>query len=146
MSPACHQRFFSRLRSSTLTSSVTAAATAGAHADEEQQIESLAPIVITSKAERNYASALCSMFAVALLVVSLSDYRWFWLNGGLCNSKFLGLNMFFTVGKLFIISMPVAWNSSAPLNDIYQFKPNANTGETLDGHHLAPRTLFVMSF
>ena len=130
MSPACHQRFFSRLRSYALPSSLVVVAAARPHADDEQQIESLAPIVTTSKVERNYASALCSMFAVALLVVSLSDYRWFWLNGGLCNSKFLGLNMFFTVGKLFVIPMPVAWNSSAPLNDIYQFKPNANTGET----------------
>jgi hypothetical protein len=78
--------------------------------------------------ERNYASALCSMFAIATLAVSLFDYRWFWLNGGRCSSKYLSLSMFFTVGKLFLIRTPVPWDSSAPLNDIYQFKPNDYTG------------------
>jgi hypothetical protein len=67
------------------------------------------------------------MFAVATLAVSLSDYRWFWLNGGICNSKYIGLNMFFTIGKLFIIRTPIPWDQSAPMNDIYQFKPNDYT-------------------
>lgn len=74
--------------------------------------------------ERNYASASCSMFAIAALAVSLSDYRWFWLNGGLCNSKYIGLSMFFAVGKLYVVRVPVPWDPSAPMNEIYQFKPN----------------------
>lgn len=78
--------------------------------------------------ERNYASASCSMFAIAALAVSLSDYRWFWLNGGLCNSKYIGLSMFFAVGKLYVIRVPVPWDPSAPMNDIYQFKPNDYMG------------------
>jgi hypothetical protein len=78
--------------------------------------------------ERNYASAICSMFAVATLVVSLWDHRWFWLYGGICNTKYVGLNMFFSIGKLFILRAPVPWDSSAPMNDIYQFKPNDYTG------------------
>ena len=49
---------------------------------------------ILKRYERNYISASCSMFAIATLAVSLSDYRWFWLNGGLCNSKYIGLSMF----------------------------------------------------
>lgn len=68
------------------------------------------------------------MFAVATLAVSLSDYRWFWLHGGLCNTRYLGLNTFFAVGKLFVIVAPVPWNPSAPMNDIYQFKPDDDTG------------------
>ena len=78
--------------------------------------------------ERNYVSASCSMFAIASLAVSLSDYRWLWLNGGLCNSKYIGLSMFFTVGKLFVVRAPVPWDSSAPMNEIYQFKPNDYMG------------------
>lgn len=78
--------------------------------------------------ERNYASASCSMFAIAALAVSLSDYRWFWLNGGLCNSKYIGLSMFFAVGKLFVVRAPIPWDPSAPMNDIYQFKPNDYMG------------------
>lgn len=78
--------------------------------------------------ERNYASASCSMFAIAALAVSLSDYRWFWLNGGLCNSKYIGLSMFFAVGKLFVVRAPVPWDPSAPMNEIYQFKPNEYMG------------------
>jgi hypothetical protein len=79
---------------------------------------------ILKRYERNYASASCSMFAIAALAVSLSDYRWFWLNGGLCNSKYIGLSMFFAVGKLFVVRAPVQWDPSAPMNEIYQFKPN----------------------
>ena len=82
--------------------------------------------------ERNYASASCSMFAIAALAVSLSDYRWFWLNGGLCNSKYIGLSMFFAVGKLFVSRVPVAWDPAAPMNEIYQFKPNDYMGELSD--------------
>jgi hypothetical protein len=78
--------------------------------------------------ERNYASASCSMFAIAALAVSLSDYRWFWLNGGLCNSKYIGLSMFFAVGKLFVVRAPIPWDPSAPMNEIYQFKPNDYMG------------------
>lgn len=78
--------------------------------------------------ERNYASASCSMFAIAALAVSLSDYRWFWLAGGLCNSKYIGLSMFFAVGKLFVVRAPVPWDPSAPMNEIYQFKPNDYMG------------------
>jgi hypothetical protein len=83
---------------------------------------------ILKRYERNYASASCSMFAIAALAVSLSDYRWFWLNGGPCNSKYIGLSMFFAVGKLFVIRVPVPWDSSAPINEIYQFKPNDYMG------------------
>ncbi|CAF1370385.1 unnamed protein product [Rotaria magnacalcarata] len=79
---------------------------------------------IIKRYERNYISASCSMFAIAALAVSLSDYRWFWLNGGLCNSKYIGLSMFFAVGKLFVVRAPVPWDPSASMNDIYQFKPN----------------------
>lgn len=79
---------------------------------------------ILKRYERNYASATCSMFAIAALAVSLSDYRWFWLNGGLCNSKYIGLSMFFAVGKLFVVRAPVPWDPTAPMNEIYQFKPN----------------------
>ena len=86
------------------------------------------PASILKRYERNYASATCSMFAIAALAVSLSDYRWFWLNGGLCNSKYIGLSMFFAVGKLFVIRVPVPWDPSAPMNDIYQFKPNDYMG------------------
>lgn len=86
-----------------------------------------APSII-KRYERNYASASCSMFAIAALAVSLSDYRWFWLNGGLCNSKYIGLSMFFAVGKLFVIRVPVPWDPSAPINEIYQFKPNDYMG------------------
>ena len=82
----------------------------------------------TKRYERNYASASCSMFAIAALAVSLSDYRWFWLNGGLCNSKYIGLSMFFAVGKLFVVRVPVPWDPSAPMNEIYQFKPNDYMG------------------
>ena len=85
----------------------------------------------TKRYERNYASASCSMFAIAALAVSLSDYRWFWLNGGLCNSKYIGLSMFFAVGKLFVVRIPVPWDSSAPMNEIYQFKPNDYMGKCL---------------
>jgi len=107
MSPPNHNRFFSHIRS---------------------YINSLRNSnQININKERNYASAICSMFAVATLVVSLSDYRWFWLNGGVCNSKYIGLNMFFSIGKLFIIRTPIPWDSSAPMNDIYQFKPNDYT-------------------
>lgn len=84
---------------------------------------------ILKRYERNYASASCSMFAIAALAVSLSDYRWFWLNGGLCNSKYIGLSMFFAVGKLFVIRAPVPWDPSAPMNEIYQFKPNDYMGK-----------------
>ncbi len=108
MSPPIHNRFFSRLRSYI--------------------ISSRNPNRINVNKERNYASAVCSMFAVATLVVSLFDYRWFWLRGGVCNSKYIGLNMFFAIGKLFIIRAPIPWDSSAPMNDIYQFKPNDHTG------------------
>ncbi|CAF1259205.1 unnamed protein product, partial [Adineta ricciae] len=87
------------------------------------RIRSSAPSII-KRYERNYASASCSMFAIAALAVSLSDYRWFWLNGGLCNSKYIGLSMFFAVGKLFVVRVPVPWDPSAPINEIYQFKPN----------------------
>lgn len=79
---------------------------------------------ILKRYERNYASATCSMFAIAALAVSLSDYRWFWLNGGLCNSKYIGLSMFFAVGKLFVVRAPVPWDPTAPMNEIYQFNPN----------------------
>lgn len=79
--------------------------------------------------ERNYASATCSMFAIAALAVSLSDYRWFWLTGGLCNSKYIGLSMFFAVGKLFVVRAPVPWDATAPMNEIYQFKPNDYMGK-----------------
>ncbi|CAF0924586.1 unnamed protein product [Adineta steineri] len=107
MSPINYTRFFSRLRSYVISSR---------NSNQEN--------LIRNKHERNYASAVCSMFAVAILAVSLSDYRWFWLRGGLCSSKFIGLNMFFAVGKLYVIQAPVPWNPSAPMNDIYQFKPN----------------------
>ena len=85
-------------------------------------------ISVLKRYERNYASASCSMFAIAALAVSLSDYRWFWLNGGLCNSKYIGLSMFFAVGKLFVVRAPVPWDPSAPMNEIYQFKPNDYMG------------------
>jgi hypothetical protein len=84
---------------------------------------------ILKRFERNYASASCSMFAIAALAVSLSDYRWFWLNGGLCNSKYIGLSMFFAVGKLFVVRAPVPWDPSAQMNEIYQFKPNDYMGK-----------------
>jgi hypothetical protein len=87
---------------------------------------------ILKRYERNYASASCSMFAIAALAVSLSDYRWFWLNGGLCNSKYIGLSMFFAVGKLFVVRAPVQWDPSAPMNEIYQFKPNDYMGKSLN--------------
>jgi hypothetical protein len=86
---------------------------------------------ILKRYERNYASASCSMFAIAALAVSLSDYRWFWLNGGLCNSKYIGLSMFFAVGKLFVVRAPVPWDPSAQMNEIYQFKPNDYMGKFL---------------
>jgi len=108
MSPPNSNQFFSRIRSYIASSR-----------NSNQ---------ININKERNYASAVCSMFAVALLAVSLSDYRWFWLNGGVCNSKYIGLNMFFSIGKLFIIRVPIPWDTSAPMNDIYQFKPNDYTG------------------
>ena len=109
MSPPIHQRFFSRVRS---------------YANSLRFSNQ-----INLNKERNYLSAICSMFAVATLAVSLSDYRWFWLSGGVCNSKYVGLNMFFTIGKLFIIRTPIPWDASAPMNDIYQFKPNDYTGK-----------------
>lgn len=84
---------------------------------------------ILKRYERNYISASCSMFAIAALAVSLSDYRWFWLNGGLCNSKYIGLSMFFAVGKLFVVRAPVPWDPSAPSNEIFQFKPNDYMGK-----------------
>ncbi len=87
---------------------------------------------ILKRYERNYASASCSMFAIAALAVSLSDYRWFWLNGGLCNSKYIGLSMFFAVGRLYVIRVPVSWDPSAPMNEIYQFKPNDYMGKCLN--------------
>jgi hypothetical protein len=90
------------------------------------------PSSILKRYERNYASASCSMFAIAALAVSLSDYRWFWLNGGLCNSKYIGLSMFFAVGKLFVIRVPVSWDPSAPMSEIYQFKPNDYMGKCLN--------------
>jgi hypothetical protein len=107
MSPPIHHRFFSHLRSYIISLRYSNQ--------------------INLNKERNYLSAICSMFAVATLAVSLSDYRWFWLNGGICNSKYIGLNMFFTIGKLFIIRTPIPWDQSAPMNDIYQFKPNDYT-------------------
>ncbi len=108
MTPSAHHQFFSRLRSYIIS------------------LRNLNQINLNK--ERNYLSAICSMFAVATLAVSLSDYRWFWLNGGVCNSKYIGLNMFFTIGKLFIIRTPIPWDTSAPMTDIYQFKPNDYTG------------------
>ncbi|CAF0744566.1 unnamed protein product [Rotaria sordida] len=101
---------------------------------EEQNLVSQPIIPITTRVhssssilkryERNYISASCSMFAIAALAVSLSDYRWLWLNGGLCNSKYIGLSMFFAVGKLYVVRAPIPWDPSAPMNEIYQFKPN----------------------
>jgi hypothetical protein len=92
--------------------------------------------LILKRYERNYGSASCSMFAIAALAVSLSDYRWFWLNGGLCNSKYIGLSMFFAVGKLFVIRVPVSWDPSAPMSEIYQFKPNDYMGKCLNSKRL----------
>ena len=78
--------------------------------------------------ERNYLSALCSICALTTLIISLADHRWFWLNGGVCNAKYIGLNMFFTIGKLFVIQKANPWDSSAPMSEIYQFKSNDYTG------------------
>ncbi|CAF0767892.1 unnamed protein product [Didymodactylos carnosus] len=77
----------------------------------------------SKKFERNYVSASCSMFAIAALAVSMADYRWFWLNGGGCNSKYIGLSMFFAVGKLYVVRSNAPWDPSIP-NDIYEFKVN----------------------
>ncbi|CAF4475210.1 unnamed protein product [Rotaria magnacalcarata] len=110
MSPSNSNRFFSRLRSLITNQS---------NNNREE-------IAHRRKHERNYASAIFSMFAIATLVVSLFDYRWFWVKGGLCNFKYIGLNMFFALGKLFVVRAPVPWDSSAPMNEIYQFKPNNN--------------------
>lgn len=115
MSPTSSNRFFVRLRSLITNPSNN-------RADEISHIR---------KYERNYPSAICSMFAIATLVVSLFDYRWFWVNGGRCNVKYIGLNMFFALGKLYVIRTPVPWDSSAPMNDIYQFKPNNDLGRFL---------------
>lgn len=111
MSPPNSYQFFSRLRSYLQSSSLR-------HVNR-----------INLNKERNYPSAICSMFAIATLAVSLSDYRWFWLYGGVCNKRYLGLNMFFSIGKLFIIRQPIPWDPSAPMIDIYQFKPNDSTGK-----------------
>ncbi|CAF1574293.1 unnamed protein product [Didymodactylos carnosus] len=81
----------------------------------------------TKRFERNYVSASCSMFAIAALAVSLADYRWFWLNGGGCNSKYIGLSMFFAVGKLYVVRSNAPWDPSVP-NDIYEFKVNDYLG------------------
>jgi hypothetical protein len=102
------------------------------------------PSSIIKRYERNYASATCSMFAIAALAVSLSDYRWFWLNGGLCNSKYIGLSMFFAVGKLFVIRTPVPWDPSAPMNEIYQFKPNDYMG--IDFNKQSKNYIFIFIF
>ncbi|CAF4837055.1 unnamed protein product [Rotaria sp. Silwood1] len=113
MSPTNLNTFISRLRS-YITSSI----------NTNQFNDNREEISLRRKYERNYASAICGMFAIATLVVSLFDYRWFWLNGGICNLKYIGLNMFFSMGKLFVIQTPVPWDTSAPINDIYEFKPN----------------------
>lgn len=81
--------------------------------------------------ERNYPSVLCSIGALITLIISLADHRWFWLNGGGCNAKYIGLNMFFTIGKLFVIRKANPWDSSGPMNEIYQFKSNDYTGRDI---------------
>ncbi|CAF4481050.1 unnamed protein product, partial [Rotaria socialis] len=111
MSPSNSNRFFSRLRSLITNQSN----------NNREEITHR-----RRKQERNYASAIFSMFSIATLAVSLFDYRWFWVKGGLCNFKYIGLNMFFSLGKLFVVRAPVPWDSSAPMNEIYQFKPNNN--------------------
>lgn len=148
MSPniRCFTRFFSRFRTTdnnnrshqlvNTEDEITTEEPTERTVVEEQGLVSTQPIPIRTHSspsiikryERNYASATCSMFAIAALAVSLSDYRWFWLNGGLCNSKYIGLSMFFAVGKLFVVRAPVPWDPSGPMNDIYQFKPNDYMG------------------
>jgi hypothetical protein len=50
--------------------------------------------------ERNYLSAFCSIFCIAVLIVSLIEVRWFYLNGGGCNINHLGVSYFFSFGRL----------------------------------------------
>lgn len=52
------------------------------------------------KTERNYLSAFCSIFCIAVLIVSLIETRWFYLNGGGCNLNYLGVSYFFSFGRL----------------------------------------------
>ena len=52
------------------------------------------------RTERNYLSAFCSIFCIAVLIVSLIETRWFYLNGGGCNLNHLGVSYFFSYGRL----------------------------------------------
>lgn len=52
------------------------------------------------KRERNFLSACCSVFSIAILSVSLVETRWFYLNGGGCNVNYVGVAHFFAPGRL----------------------------------------------
>jgi hypothetical protein len=50
--------------------------------------------------ERNLLSAFCAVFCIAILAVSLLETRWFFLNGGGCNTNYIGVSHFFAPGRL----------------------------------------------
>lgn len=52
------------------------------------------------KRERNFLSAICAIFAISTLSVSLVDTRWFFLQGGGCNLNYIGVAHFFAPGRL----------------------------------------------
>jgi hypothetical protein len=57
-------------------------------------------ISFVKKRERNFLSAFCSIFCIAVLTVSLAETRWFYLNGGGCNVNYLGVSYFFVPGLM----------------------------------------------
>lgn len=52
------------------------------------------------KRERNFLSAICAIFCISILSVSLVDTRWFFLQGGGCNLNYVGVAHFFAPGRL----------------------------------------------
>lgn len=52
------------------------------------------------KRERNFLSAICAIFVISILSVSLVDTRWFFLQGGGCNLNYIGVAHFFAPGRL----------------------------------------------
>lgn len=55
---------------------------------------------VLKKRERNLLSAVCAVFCIAVLSVSLVETRWFFLNGGGCNINYVGVAHFFAPGRL----------------------------------------------
>ncbi|CAF0990193.1 unnamed protein product [Brachionus calyciflorus] len=52
------------------------------------------------KRERNFLSAICAIFCISILSVSLVDTRWFFMQGGGCNLNYVGVAHFFAPGRL----------------------------------------------